>query len=105
MNLRLRRSGEDWGPGEFSPPRGVQCVHASRPAPREIREYVAAGLAFNAIGAVGLGVGVLFNGLLVALSINQESRGTLIGVGLLGFALVESALLFAMLAGFSCLYQ
>lgn len=67
-------------------------------------EYIAAGLSFSAIGTVGLGVGVLFNGLLTAMAITPDSRSYLMGVGLLGFALVESALLFAMLCGFACLF-
>ena len=69
------------------------------------QEYIAAGLSFSAIGTVGLGVGVLFNGLLTSIAITPEQRGTLIGIGLLGFALVESALLFAMLCGFACLFM
>ena len=67
-------------------------------------DYIGAGLAFSAIGTVGLGVGVLFNGLLTAVAITPELKGYLMGVGLLGFALVESALLFAMLCGFACLF-
>ncbi len=67
-------------------------------------EYIDAGLSFSAIGTVGLGVGVLFNGLLTAMAITPDSRSYLMGVGLLGFALVESALLFAMLCGFACLF-
>ena len=38
------------------------------------------------------------------MAITPESRSYLMGVGLLGFALVESALLFAMLCGFACLF-
>ena len=72
---------------------------------REEKEYIAAGLSFSAIGTVGLGVGVLFNGLLTSIAITPEQRGTLIGIGLLGFALVESALLFAMICGFACLFM
>ena len=37
-----------------------------------IIEYVAAGLSFSAIGTVGLGVGVLFNGLLTSVAITPE---------------------------------
>ena len=36
-------------------------------------EYIAAGLTFSAIGTVGLGVGVLFNGLLTAMSGKKAS--------------------------------
>ena len=46
----------------------------------------------------------MFNGLLTAVAITPELKGYLMGVGLLGFALVESALLFAMLCGFACLF-
>lgn len=47
---------------------------------------------------------MLFNGLLTASALAPRQRLYLLGIGLLAFALVESALLFAMLCGFICLF-
>ena len=66
--------------------------------------YLGAGIAFSAIGLVGVGVGILFAGLLVAVSGNPRMVDRLFGLSLLGFALVESAILFALLSGFFILF-
>ena len=83
----------------------MQRTHTSAGRARaSLRRYVGAGLAFSAIGAVGTGIGVLFNGLLRAMALNPALAGRVFSYGLLGFALVESAVLFALLAGFFILF-
>lgn len=67
--------------------------------PRSLARYIGAGIAFSAIGSVGVGIGVLFNGLLQAMALNPVLVPRLFSSGLLGFALVESAILFALLGG------
>ena len=47
---------------------------------------------------------MLFNGLLLAMAQNPSMAGRVFSYGLLGFALVESAVLFALLAGFFVLF-
>ena len=66
--------------------------------------YIGAGIAFSAIGGVGAGIGLLFSGLLQAVSGNPRLEGSLFSTALLGFALTESALLFALLSGFVVLF-
>lgn len=66
--------------------------------------YLGAGIAFSAIGLVGIGVGILFAGLLLGVSGNPRMADRLFGYSLLGFALVESAILFALLSGFFILF-
>ena len=68
------------------------------------RRYVGAGIAFSAIGTVGTGIGVLFNGLLQAMALNPVMVNRVFSYGLLGFALVESAILFALLGGLFILF-
>ena len=66
--------------------------------------YIGAGVAFSAIGTVGTGIGVLFNGLLTSMSVNPVMTNRLFSYGLLGFALVESAILFSLLGGLFILF-
>jgi F-type H+-transporting ATPase subunit c len=58
---------------------------------------VAAALAVG-LGAVGpgIGIGIIFNGALNAMGRNPEAEGTLRTYMFLGFALVESLFIFAL---------
>ena len=58
---------------------------------------VAAALAVG-LGAIGpgIGIGIIFNGALTAMGRNPEAEGTLRNYMFIGFALVESLFIFAL---------
>ena len=61
---------------------------------------IGAGLATIALAGVGAGIGVLFAGLVMALSRNPGLRKDLMALTILGFALTEAIGLFALMMAF-----
>jgi F-type H+-transporting ATPase subunit c len=65
---------------------------------------IGAGLATIALAGVGAGIGVLFAGLVMALSRNPGLRKDLMALTILGFALTEAIGLFALMMAFLLLF-
>jgi F-type H+-transporting ATPase subunit c len=65
---------------------------------------IGAGLATIALAGVGAGIGVLFAGLVVALSRNPNLKKDLMAITILGFALTEAIGLFALMMAFLLLF-
>ncbi|MEM3094971.1 MAG: ATP synthase subunit C family protein [Nitrososphaera sp.] len=65
---------------------------------------IGAGLATIGLAGVGAGIGVLFAGLVIALSRNPNLRKDLMALTILGFALTEAIGLFALMMAFLLLF-
>jgi len=65
---------------------------------------VAAGLATISISGAGVGIGLIFSGLLNAYSRNPNLEQKLFTYALLGFALTEAIALFGLMVVFLILY-
>lgn len=65
---------------------------------------VGAGLATIGLAGAGAGIGIVFSGLLIALSRNSALEATLFRFTLLGFALTEAMGLLAVMMAFLILY-
>ena len=65
---------------------------------------IGAGLATIGVAGSGVGIGILFGSLLNAYSRNPSLENTLFKWAILGFALVESVLLFAILIALLILF-
>jgi F-type H+-transporting ATPase subunit c len=68
-------------------------------------KYIGAGLATIGVVGAGAGIGVLFSGLLMALSRNPLLENKLFQMTLLGFALCEAMGLLAIMMAFLILYS
>jgi F-type H+-transporting ATPase subunit c len=68
-------------------------------------KYIGAGLANIGVVGAGAGIGVLFSGLLMALSRNPLLENKLFQMTLLGFALCEAMGLLAIMMAFLILYS
>lgn len=66
---------------------------------------VGAGLATIGVVGAGAGIGIVFAGLLVAVSRNPSKEARLIQLTLLGFALAEAMGLLAIMMAFLILYS
>lgn len=62
--------------------------------------------AFPCLGLIGggVGLGLLFNGYLIAVSRNPSVKGELFSSLILGFALIEATALFSLLMSFLILF-
>ncbi len=67
-------------------------------------KVIGAGLATIGLAGSGVGVGVVFSGLLLGLSRNPGARGMLFGYAILGFALTEAVGLLALMMAFLILF-
>ena len=67
-------------------------------------KIVGAGLATISIAGAGVGIGIIFNGLLMALSRNPEDERKLFTYAMLGFALTEAIALFGLMIVFMILF-
>lgn len=67
-------------------------------------KYIGAGLATIGLVGAGVGVGIVFGSLLVALSRNPSSEKALFSYTILGFALTEAVGLLALMMAFSILF-
>lgn len=68
-------------------------------------KYIGAGLATIGLAGAGVGIGVVFSGLIIATSRNPQMRGQLFNYAILGFALAEATGLFALMVAFLLLYS
>jgi len=67
-------------------------------------KYIGAGLATIGVVGAGAGIGIVFAGLLLAISRNPTKENRLIQLLLLGFALTEAMGLLAIMMAFLILY-
>jgi F-type H+-transporting ATPase subunit c len=68
-------------------------------------KYLGAGAATIGVVGAGAGIGIVFAGLLVALSRNPAKEARLMQIVLLGFALTEAMGLLAIMMAFLILYS
>jgi F-type H+-transporting ATPase subunit c len=68
-------------------------------------KYIGAGLATIGLAGAGVGIGVVFSGLIIATARNPQLRPQLFNYAILGFALAEATGLFALMIAFLLLYS
>ena len=68
-------------------------------------KYIGAGAATIGLAGAGVGIGVVFSGLITATARNPQLRGQLFTYAILGFALAEATGLFALMMAFLLLYS
>jgi F-type H+-transporting ATPase subunit c len=67
-------------------------------------KIIGAGLATISMAGSGVGIGVVFSALMLALSRNPSLRSQLMPLAILGFALSEAIALFGLMISFLLLY-
>ena len=67
-------------------------------------KFVGAGLATIGLTGAGVGIGMVFAGLLNATSRNPSMKQQLFASAILGFALTEAIALFALMVAFLILF-
>jgi len=67
-------------------------------------KMIGAGLAVIGLGGVGAGIGNICASLISSIARNRASRVQVIGLAMLGFALVEAVALYALLISFLILF-
>jgi len=67
-------------------------------------KFLGAGLATIAMAGAGVGIGLIFSGLLQAIARHPVIEKTLFGYAILGFALTEAIALFALMMAFLILF-
>ena len=67
--------------------------------------YIAAGLAVSAISGAGIGIGIVFHGLIVGVAYAPNQSDILFSYTLIGFALVEAIALFGLMMSFLFMYS
>lgn len=67
-------------------------------------KLLGAGLATISLAGVGIGIGNVFNALILAVSRNPSLEQTLFRLSILGFALTEAIALFALMIVFMLLF-
>lgn len=70
----------------------------------ESAKYIGAGLATISLAGSGVGIGIVFNGLLGALARNPSIGKQLFIYAILGFALTEAIALFGLMIAFLLLF-
>jgi len=68
-------------------------------------KYIGAGLATIGVVGAGMGIGIVFSGLLISLARNPLKEERLFQLTLLGFALCEAMGLLAIMMAFLILYS
>jgi F-type H+-transporting ATPase subunit c len=68
-------------------------------------KYIASGLATCGLIGAGVGIGVVFSGLISGTARNPSIRPQLFTYAILGFALSEATGLFALIIAFLLLYS
>jgi F-type H+-transporting ATPase subunit c len=68
-------------------------------------KYIGAGLATIGLVGAGVGIGVIFAGLITGFSRNPFLRKDLFFYALLGFALTEATAIFALMMAFLILFS
>jgi F-type H+-transporting ATPase subunit c len=67
-------------------------------------KFIAAGLATISITGSGVGIGIVFAGLIIGISRNPGITKDLVGYAILGFALSEAIALFGLMMAFLILF-
>ena len=67
-------------------------------------KFIGAGLATISVAGSGIGIGVIFQGLLLSLSVNPKLEKQLFVYSILGFALTEAIALFGLMMSFLILF-
>jgi F-type H+-transporting ATPase subunit c len=67
-------------------------------------QKMGAGLSTSGLAGCGLGIGVVFAGLLISSALNPFLRDDLFRVAMLGFALTEAVALFTLMVTFLVLF-
>jgi len=68
-------------------------------------KFIGAGLATIGVVGAGAGIGIVFAGLVLAVSRNPNREAKLVQLTLLGFALAEAMGLLAIMMAFLILYS
>ena len=68
-------------------------------------KYIGAGLATIGVVGAGAGIGIVFSGLMMAISRFPSGQNKFIQLALLGFALTEAMGLLAIMMAFLILYS
>ena len=68
-------------------------------------KYIGSGLATIGLAGAGVGIGIVFAGLIEGTSRNPSMRPQLFSYAILGFALSEATGLFALMMSFLLLYS
>jgi F-type H+-transporting ATPase subunit c len=68
-------------------------------------KYIGAGLASAGLSGAGVGIGLVFQGLLTATARNPSLRSSLFSTAILSFSLVEATGLFSIMLSFLILYS
>jgi F-type H+-transporting ATPase subunit c len=68
-------------------------------------KLIGAGLATIAVGGGGIGLGIIFAGLMVAVSRNPGMESTLFTYAIMGFALTEATSLLGLMMAFIILFS
>lgn len=68
-------------------------------------KYIGAGMATIGLAGAGMGIGIVFAGLITGVARNPSMKGQLFSYAILGFALSEATGLFALMIAFLLLYS
>lgn len=68
-------------------------------------KYIGAGLASAGLTGTGVGIGLVFQGYLMATARNPSLRASLFSTAIIAFALVEAMGLFSLMLSFLILYS
>jgi F0F1-type ATP synthase membrane subunit c/vacuolar-type H+-ATPase subunit K len=68
-------------------------------------QKIGAGLSTTGLAGCGLGIGIVFAGLLISTAINPFVKDDLFRVAMLGFALTEAIALFTLMVTFLVLFN
>lgn len=67
-------------------------------------KMLAAGIAVTALNGVGIGIGIVFHGLLEGVAQNPRMSNDLFRYAILGFALTEAIALFTLMVTFLLMF-
>lgn len=68
-------------------------------------QKIGAGLSTSGLAGAGLGIGLVFAGLLISTAINPFVKDDLFRLAMLGFALTEAIALFTLMVTFLILFS
>jgi F-type H+-transporting ATPase subunit c len=67
-------------------------------------KIIGTGIATTGLIGAGIGIGLVFGGLILAVARNPSMKGQLFSYAILGFAFAEATGLFALMMAFLLLY-
>jgi F-type H+-transporting ATPase subunit c len=67
-------------------------------------KVIGAGLATISLAGAGVGIGIVFGCLMIAISLNPENKDLFFTYAILGFALTEAIALFGLMMAFLVLF-